>query len=126
MSFEDDIIATVRDLIAKSKEVITYAGVVGGIDTTNKIINVTVDGAQAPTPCLPLAHLDVVAGQRVTVMKAAGTFYVIGIMAFKQVVRLPTYTGTHPTGTSPGDMWYRSDLNHAYININGTPTQADN
>ncbi len=126
MSFEDDILSTVRDLIKRSKEVITYAGIVGGIDTVNKIINVTVDGAQAPTPCLPLAHLDVVAGQRVTVMKAAGTFYVVGVLAFKQVVRLPTYTGTHPTGTLAGDMWYRSDLNHAYININGTPTQADN
>lgn len=123
MSFEDDILATVRDLIARSKEVITYAGVVGGVETTNKIINVTVDGAQAPTPCVPLAHLDVTPGQRVVVMKAAGTYYVVGVMAFKQAVRLPTYTGNHPTGTSPGDMWYRSDLNHAYININGTTTQ---
>lgn len=126
MSLEDDILATVKDLIARSKEIITYAGVVGGVDTVNKIINVTVDGAQAPTPCLPLAHLDVVAGQRVTIMKAAGTFYVIGVMAFKQAVQLPTYTGTHPTGTQPGWMWYRSDLNHAYVNVNGTPTQLDN
>lgn len=122
MGLEDDILATVRDLIAKSKEVITYAGTVGGIDTVNNIVNVTVDGAQAATPCLPLAHIDLVSGQRVTIMKAAGTFYVIGVMAFKRVVSLPRYTGTHPTGTSPGDMWYRDDLNLGYINLNGTPT----
>jgi hypothetical protein len=122
MSFEDDILATVRDLIAKSKETVAYAGTVGGIDTTNKIVNVTVDGASAPTPCLPLAHIDFVSGQRVAILKAAGTFYVVGSMAFKRVVSLPRYTGAHPTGTSPGDMWYRDDLNLGYINRNGTPT----
>lgn len=126
MSLEDDILKTVQDLIRRSKEIITYAGTVSSIDTTNKVVSVVVDGAQAATPCLPLAHIDLATGQRVTVMKAAGTFYVIGVMAFKRVVSLPSYTGTHPTGTVAGDMWYRSDLNHAYININGTPTQADN
>lgn len=122
MGWEDDILATVRDLIKRSKEVVTYAGTVSAIDTTNTIVTVIVDGAQAGTPCLPLAHIDLAAGQRVTVMKAGGTFYVIGVMAFKRVIKLPSYTGSHPTGTSPGDMWYRSDTNLAYVNLNGTPT----
>lgn len=126
MSWEDDVLATVRDLIHRSKEVVTYAGTVSNIDTVNKVVSVIVDGAQASTPCLPLAHIDLSTGNRVTVMKAGGTYYVVGVMAFKSVVRAPGYSGTHPIGTQPGDMWYRSDLNHFYGNVNGTPTQLDN
>ncbi len=126
MSFEDDILATVKDLIQRSKEIVTYTGVVGGVDTVNNIVNVTVDGAQAPTPCLPLDHRYWTGGQRVVIMRAAGTWYVIGVLGLQTVVRLPSYTGTHPSGTNPGEMWYRSDTNHAYVNVNGTPTQVDN
>lgn len=126
MSLEDDILNAVKDLIKRSKEVVTYAGKVSEVNTTTGVVSVIVDGATGVTPCLPLIHMDLAAGQRVAVMKAAGTFYIIGIMGMKRVVHLPSYTGSHPTGTVAGDMWYRSDLNHAYININGTPTQADN
>lgn len=124
MSLEDDILATVKDLIKRSKEVITYSGTVAAINATT--VDVIVDGAQATTPCVPLAHSDLTGGQRVTIMKAGGSFYLIGVQAFKRVVKLPSYTGTHPTGTVAGDTWYRSDLNHAYVNVNGTPTQMDN
>lgn len=126
MSWEDDIIDTVRDLLKKHKEATTFAGVVSNINTTDKIVSVIVDGAQAATPCVPLAHLDLATGQQVTVMRAGGTYYVVGVMAFKQVVRAPGYTGTHPIGTQPGDMWYRSDLGQFFGNCNGTPKQLDN
>lgn len=119
---EDDILSMVRDLIRRSKEVVTYAGVVQNIDTVNNVVSVVVDGANGVTPCVPLAHIDLATGQRVAVMKAVNVFYVVGVMAFKRTVSLPRYTGSHPTGTVPGDMWYRDDLNLAYVNLNGTPT----
>jgi|SRR5882724_35369 len=126
MSLEDDILSAVKDLIRRAKQITTYAGVVSAVDTANKVISVIVDGANAATPCLPLAHYDIAVGQRVTVMQASATYYVIGVLGFKSVVTLPGYTGTHPTGTVPGQMWYRTDTNHAYVNVNGTPTQVDN
>lgn len=122
MGLAEDILATVKDLIHRSKEIITYAGVVTDIDTINRVVSVKVDGAQAGTPCVPLEHIDLSVGDRVTILKAGGTFYVVGVMAFKRVVNLPGYTGSHPTGTQGGDMWYRTDLNQGFINLNGTPT----
>ncbi len=122
MSLEEDILTAVLDRIRKSKEIITYAGKVGSIDTTNNIVGVIVDGATGETPSKPLTHIDLSVGKRVTIMQAGNTWYLIGIIGSKKVVTLPSYTGTHPTGTSPGDMWYRSDNNLAYVNLNGTPT----
>lgn len=123
MSLEDDILQTVRHLIDKSREVVSYGGVVQNVDTVNNIVSVVVDGANGVTPCVPLAHIDFATGQRVVILKASKVWYVVGIMAFKRVVALPRYSGSHPTGTNPGEMWYRDDLNHAYMNVNGTATQ---
>lgn len=126
MSWEDDILETCRDLIRRSKTVVCYAGTVSEVTTSPVEVSVIVEGASAPTPCIPLNHNVWVAGQRVVIVKAGEAWYVVGVLGFQSVLRAPQHTGTHPTGTTPGDVWYRSDLNHFYGNVNGTPTQLDN
>ncbi len=122
MSLEDDILAAVLDRIQRAKEWIAYAGKVNALDTTNNVVSVIVDGSTGDIPAKPLTHDDLAVGRRVIVLKAGETWYVVGVIGNKRVVSLPPYSGTHPTGTSPGDMWYRSDLNQGFINLNGTPT----
>lgn len=126
-SFEDDIISMVKDMLKKHEDILTYAGTVSEVTSTPKPkVSVIVDGAQSATPCVPLTHRNWVAGQRVVIMRAGGTWYTVGILGFQTVLSAPRYTSTHPTGTSAGDVWYRDDLNHFYGNVNGTPTQLDN
>lgn len=119
--FADDILLACKTLIEKSKETVAYAGRLQNVGS-NGIASVVLDGATGETPCTILDHVNRVSGTRVAVLKVKDTFYIIGTLG-NRVLSLPTYTGAHPAGTNPGDSWYRTDLNHAYMNVNGTITQ---
>lgn len=122
MSLEEDILNACRKLIARSRDVVTFAGKVQGYDTTTNIVTFIVDGANAGISCIPLDSAMPIIGMRGVVIKVIDVFYFIGRLGNK-VVSLPEYTGSHPSNTNPGEMWYRSDLGHAYINLAGVPTQ---
>lgn len=121
MALEDEILKACREMIRRSKEVTAYTGKVIAFDTTNKIVSVTIDGAQNTTPCIPIDDTNIVLGRRCVILKAGGQYYLIGVLG-NRVVNFPDYTGSHPT-SNPGDAWFRSDLGHAYINIGGVATQ---
>ncbi len=122
MSLEADILKACTELIARSKDIVGYAGKVTAYDATNKIVNVAIDGANTSIPCVPLDDTNIVVGRRVVIFKAGGQFYLLGTLG-NRVVNFPTYTGSHPTNTNPGDAWFRVDLGHAYMNIAGVATQ---
>lgn len=122
MSLETDILQTVKEMIARSKEIVAYAGIVESFDTTTNIVNVIVDGANTSIPCTPLDDTRIVNGKRVVILKAGGLYYMLGALG-NRVVHFPSYTGSNPSGTISGDAWYRSDLNQAFMNVNGVAVQ---
>lgn len=121
MALEDEILQACREMIKRSKEIVAYTGKITSYDSTNKIVSVTIDGAQNATPCTPLDDNNIVLGRRCVILKAGGLFYLVGVLG-NRVVNFPDYTGSHPS-SNPGDAWFRSDLGHAYINIGGVATQ---
>src|SRR5690349_3956669 len=122
MSLEEDILSACMKLIKKSQNVVTYAGIVQNYDVPTNTVTFIVDGASAGIPCIPLDQTVPVIGLRGVALQVGDTYYFIGRLG-NRVTSLPNYTGSHPT-SNPGDMWFRSDLGHAYINIAGVATQV--
>lgn len=121
-TMEEDILEACRRLIAKARDIVTFAGKIQAYDAATNTVTFIVDGANAGIPCLPLDNIMPTVGMRGVVIRVLDTHYLIGRLGNK-VISLPDYTGSHPTNTQAGDMWLRSDLGHAYVNIAGTPTQ---
>jgi hypothetical protein len=116
MALDDDLLRALEERIRASKERTVVVGTVQSVEP----LSVVFDGASIAVPCVSLDDTNLAAGKRVCIARWGVDWVVIGALG-NRVTHFPSYTAT-PTGTNPGDGWYRSDLNTPYININGVAT----
>lgn len=114
MALDDDILHAAQALDEKAKEPTLFVGVVSQVDPPEVIF----DGSSSAMPCISLDDVNLVVDKRVVVGAFGKDFVIIGAMG-NRVTSFPSYDTADPTSTNPGDAWFRTDLNRAYMNVKG-------